>query len=95
MMATTDAAAPARRTEARDQDEKRAEMEKHYSQKGDIAFGMHIRSYVMQPYQLVKDRRTGEQTSNVQAVMDGEIDAFIEASLKGKKSTDTGDDEES
>jgi len=75
-------------------DEKRAEMEKHYSEKGDIAFGRHIRSYVMQPYQLVKDRRTGEQTSNVQAVLDGEIGTFIEASLKGKKATDSDADEE-
>ncbi len=73
-------------------DKKRAELEKHYSEKGDIAFGRHIRSYVMQPYQLVKDRRTGEQTSNVQAVLDGQIDAFIEASLKGKKATDTEED---
>jgi peptide chain release factor 2 len=75
-------------------DKKRAEMEKHYSEKGDIAWGHHIRSYVMQPYQLVKDRRTGEQTSNVQAVLDGEIDLFIEASLKGKKATDAGSDDE-
>jgi peptide chain release factor 2 len=75
-------------------DKKRAEMEKHYSQKGDIAWGRHIRSYVMQPYQLVKDRRTGEQTSNVQAVLDGELDPFIEASLKGKKATDGDEDED-
>lgn len=68
-------------------DKKRAEIEKHYSEKGDIAWGHHIRSYVLQPYQLVKDRRTGEQTSNVQAVLDGELDNFIEASLKGKKAT--------
>jgi peptide chain release factor 2 len=74
-------------------DKKRAEMEKHYSEKGDIAWGRHIRSYVMQPYQLVKDRRTGEQTSNVQAVLDGELDPFIESYLKGKKATD-GDTEE-
>ncbi|MDD2708066.1 MAG: peptide chain release factor 2 [Verrucomicrobiae bacterium] len=66
-------------------DKKRAEIERHYSEKGDIAFGMHIRSYVLQPYQLVKDRRTGEQTSNVQAVLDGDLDAFVEAMLKGKK----------
>jgi len=76
-------------------DKKRAELERHYSEKGDIAFGMHIRSYVLQPYQLVKDRRTGEQTGNIQAVLDGEIDAFIQASLKGKKATDADDDNES
>ncbi len=75
-------------------DKKRAEVEKHYSEKGDIAFGRHIRSYVLQPYQLVKDRRTGEQTSNVQAVLDGEIHPFIEAALRGKKTTDADRDEE-
>jgi len=68
-------------------DKKRAELERHYSEKGDIAFGMHIRSYILQPYQLVKDRRTGEQTGNVQAVLDGEIDAFIKAFLQGKKAS--------
>jgi peptide chain release factor 2 len=75
-------------------DKKRAEIERHYSEKGDIAFGRHIRSYVLQPYQLVKDRRTGEHTSNVQAVLDGEIDTFIEASLKGRKATDADDEED-
>ena len=75
-------------------DKKRAEIERHYSEKGDIAFGQHIRSYVLQPYQLVKDRRTGEFTSNTQAVLDGEIDAFIEASLKGKKTSDADMEEE-
>lgn len=75
-------------------DKKRAEIERHYSEKGDIAFGQHIRSYVLQPYQLVKDRRTGESTSNTQAVLDGEIDAFIEASLKGKKTSDADAEEE-
>ena len=74
-------------------DKKRAELEKHYSEKGDIAWGRHIRSYVLQPYQLVKDRRTGEQTSDVQAVLDGELDSFIEASLKGKKATDSDEEE--
>ena len=66
-------------------DKKRAEMEKHYSEKGDIGFGHQIRSYVLQPYQMVKDHRTGEQTSNIQAVLDGDLDPFIEAFLKGKK----------
>ncbi len=74
-------------------DKKRAEMERHYSEKGDNAFGMHIRSYVLQPYQLIKDRRTGEQTSNVQAVLNGDLDSFIESSLKGKKTTDATEEE--
>ena len=47
-------------------DKKRAEMEKHYGEKGEIGWGRQIRSYVFQPYQMVKDLRTGEQTSDVQ-----------------------------
>ncbi len=49
-----------------------------------IAWGNQIRSYVFHPYKLVKDLRTGVETSNVEAVMDGEIDQFIEAYLKQK-----------
>jgi peptide chain release factor 2 len=74
-------------------DKKRAEMEKHYGEKGEIGWGRQIRSYVLQPYQMVKDLRTGEQTSNVQEVLDGGLDAFISAFLKGKKRTDTDDDD--
>ena len=75
-------------------DKKRSEMEKHYGEKGDIGFGHQIRSYVFQPYQMVKDLRTGEQTSDVQAVMDGDLDTFIEAFLRGKKRSDADTDEE-
>jgi peptide chain release factor 2 len=64
------------------QDEKRAEMERFYGEKGDIGWGHQIRSYVFQPYQLVKDLRTGYQTGNVQAVMDGDLDPFINAWLR-------------
>ena len=48
----------------------------------DNAWGSQIRSYVMQPYKLVKDHRTGAESSNVDAVMDGDIDLFINAFLK-------------
>ena len=65
------------------QDEKRAAMEKYYGEKGAIAWGNQIRSYVFQPYQMVKDLRTGCQTSDVQGVMDGALEAFISAWLKG------------
>lgn len=64
------------------QDEKRAAMEKFYSEKGEIGWGNQIRSYVFQPYRMVKDLRTGHQTSDVQGVMDGELDPFIAAWLK-------------
>jgi peptide chain release factor 2 len=68
-----------------EQDKKRAEIDRQYSEKGEIAWGSQIRSYVFQPYQMVKDHRTGAETSNVQAVMDGEIDLFIQAKLRGQK----------
>ena len=64
------------------QDEKRAAMEKYYGEKGTIGFGNQIRSYVFQPYQMVKDLRTGYQTSDIQGVMDGELAPFISAWLK-------------
>lgn len=64
------------------EDEKRSEMERFYGEKGEIAWGNQIRSYVFQPYQMVKDLRTGEETGNVQAVMDGDLDSFIHAWLR-------------
>lgn len=63
-------------------DKKRKEMEKFYGEKGEIAWGRQIRSYVLQPYSMVKDHRTEVETGNVEAVLDGEIDLFIEAYLK-------------
>jgi peptide chain release factor 2 len=66
-----------------EQDKKRAEVERQYGEKGDIAWGNQIRSYVFQPYQMVKDLRTGVQTGNIQAVMDGDLDEFIEGKLRG------------
>src|SRR5476649_2771978 len=62
-------------------DKKRSAVEKHYGEMGDIAWGHQIRSYVFMPYQLVKDLRTGEQTSQIQNVMDGDLDSFMEAYL--------------
>ena len=77
-----------------EQDKKRAEIDRQYGEKGDIAWGSQIRSYVFQPYQMVKDHRTGAETSNVQAVMDGDIDMFIQAQLRGEKNTKGGEDVE-
>jgi peptide chain release factor 2 len=54
-------------------------------EKKKIEWGSQIRSYVLQPYRLVKDHRTGEQMGNTDAVLDGDIDAFIEAYLLGKR----------
>lgn len=62
--------------------QKKEEQEKHAQEKKDIAWGHQIRSYVFHPYNMVKDHRTNHQVGNVQAVMDGQIDDFIEAYLK-------------
>ena len=64
------------------QDEQRAEMDKFYGEKGEIGWGSQIRSYVLQPYQMVKDLRTGMSTSDTQGVLDGDLDRFINAWLR-------------
>ncbi len=66
-----------------EQQKRDAELSKMYGNKGEIAWGYQIRSYVLQPYQLVKDHRTDYQTGNVEAMLDGELlDDFIESYLK-------------
>lgn len=64
--------------------ERRKESEKSAMEKKDIAWGSQIRSYVFHPYNMVKDHRTKKETGNVQAVMDGDIDPFIEEFLKAE-----------
>jgi peptide chain release factor 2 len=68
-----------------EQEKKRQDVEQLYGNKGEIAWGHQIRSYVMQPYTMVKDHRTDTEIGNVQGVLDGDIDRFIEAWLKSKR----------
>ena len=63
-------------------DAEKADMEKFYGEKGSVSWGNQIRSYVFQPYRMVKDLRTGVETSNVQAVMDGDLDPFVNGWLR-------------
>jgi peptide chain release factor 2 len=65
-----------------EQDKLRQAVDQLYSDKGEISWGSQIRSYVMQPYTMVKDHRTDEQVGNVQGVLDGNLDPLIEAYLK-------------
>lgn len=69
---------------AKMREEREAEMAAMKGGKREIGFGSQIRSYVMHPYQMVKDHRTDVEVGNVQAVLDGDIDRFIEAELKRK-----------
>lgn len=75
--------------------EKEKENSKFAQEKKEISWGNQIRSYVFQPYTMVKDHRTKCETGNIQAVMDGAIDIFIESFLAAKwKGLPMGDDEE-
>jgi peptide chain release factor 2 len=74
-----------------EEEKREAEYAKKYDEKGDVSFGNQIRSYVLQPYQLVKDLRTGYEIGNPRAVLDGEIDGFIEAYLRMKLAKGSAD----
>jgi peptide chain release factor 2 len=67
-----------------EEQKRRAEVEKAYDDKGEVSMGYQIRTYTMQPYTLVKDARTGHETSQVQKVLDGELDEFIQSYLRQK-----------
>jgi peptide chain release factor 2 len=70
----------------RERAKKDAEKQLARGKKKEIAWGSQIRSYVLQPYQLVKDHRTGKETGNVSRVLDGDLDPFIEAYLQNQAS---------
>ena len=70
------------------EDEQKSEMEKFYGDKGSISWGNQIRSYVFQPYRMVKDLRTNVQASDVQGVMDGKLDPFVNGWLRAGCPTD-------
>ncbi len=75
-------------------DKAAADINAAYGEKADVAFGSQIRSYVFQPYQKIIDLRTGVETSNIDAMMDGDIDAFIQGKLRGLKREKGASDEE-
>ncbi|HZV34846.1 MAG TPA: peptide chain release factor 2 [Verrucomicrobiae bacterium] len=79
-------------------DAQKQEMERFYGEKGSVSWGNQIRSYVFQPYRMVKDLRTGVETSNVQGVMDGDLDPFVNGWLRAgcptKRMQGIKDDEE-
>jgi peptide chain release factor 2 len=70
--------------------ERQQELESLSGEKKDVAFGSQIRSYTLAPYQLVKDERTRYETGNVQSVLDGELDPFIEAYLQWHRQNNGG-----
>ena len=69
-----------------------AEQAKREGKKMDIAWGSQIRSYVLQPYRMVKDHRTGAEVGDADRVLDGGVDPFIDAFLKGQMAAPGKDD---
>jgi peptide chain release factor 2 len=71
--------------------EELAEMDAIRGGKADVAFGSQIRNYVIHPYQMVKDLRTGTETGNTGGVLDGEIDEFVEATIRWRRTSQDED----
>jgi peptide chain release factor 2 len=70
-------------------EEREAERQELEDTKKEIAWGHQIRSYTLQPYTMVKDHRTDVETGNAQAVLDGDLDPFIEAYLREQGAQET------
>ena len=79
----------------KEREKKKKELQQKYGEKEDIAWGSQIRSYVFQPYTMVKDHRTELKISNVDAVMDGEINMFMESYLTWATEKKSGGDKRS
>ena len=78
-----------------DKEQKEKENSKFAGEKKDISFGSQIRSYVFQPYTMVKDHRTKYSVGNIQGVMDGDIDGFLDSFLSVKwNGTPVSDDDD-
>lgn len=69
--------------------ERQAEIDQLSGEKRDVAFGSQIRTYTLAPYQLVKDERTRHETGNVEAVLNGDVDSFIESWLQWRRKGST------
>ena len=72
--------------------EKQKELDQLRGEQLEIGFGSQIRSYVLHPYQMVKDRRTEVEVGNPDAVLDGDLDAFIDAELRRRRIGEVGRD---
>lgn len=70
----------------RQRQERQAELAAISGEKADVGWGSQIRSYVLAPYQMVKDERTKHETGNVNAVLDGDLDGFMESFLRWRRS---------
>ena len=75
----------AARLAERQREERRKELDAISGEKREVGWGSQIRSYVLAPYQMVKDLRTAHETGNVSAVLDGEIEPFIESFLQWRR----------
>jgi peptide chain release factor 2 len=78
----------------RQREEREAELAAIRGEQRSVGFGSQIRSYVMQPYQMVKDLRSGHEVGNVESVLDGDLDGFMEAYLRWERSGGAPADEE-